>query len=464
MKNEKLLTATLALAIVSMCSCTKEVMDEAGLNAEKSSTLTVRTRAAQEGEGNGKISYPINIYVMDGKNACVETLKLASDTNELAANLPEGTYTVYAIAGASEADYDLPSKENASPQSPVTLKESKTHSDLMAAQSTVKLEYGEENTLTLSLSRKVMMLENATIENVPASVKNVSISVIPLYESLLLDGTYSGNNGSETIALEKQADTNTWQSASAKYALAASGPATIKVSMTSASGKTKSYSYSSPETLEANYKIQIKGSYTSSEGIILKGIITGDKWQGTKIIEFTFDESGGTTGGIEEKPGGNEGGEGEKTEGNAPKPGTMYEGCFVLRSQSTGSTTTVTLLSKQELSKLKFTDGDQASIKEAVENGISQLTSETKVKGWRLPSKDELEYINSNFDSVNDGLSACKCEGMYKNSGGTTYHYYFLKPDGTITSYSLFDQTEKAPRSERASFILRAFTTLEFSE
>lgn len=48
------------------------------------------------------------------------------------------------------------------------------------------MAYGEENTLTLSLERKVMLIENVSIKNVPSNVIAVNVTISPLYENLLL--------------------------------------------------------------------------------------------------------------------------------------------------------------------------------------------------------------------------------------------------------------------------------------
>lgn len=48
------------------------------------------------------------------------------------------------------------------------------------------MAYGEENTLTLSLERKVMLIENVSIKNVPSNVIAVNVTISPLYENILL--------------------------------------------------------------------------------------------------------------------------------------------------------------------------------------------------------------------------------------------------------------------------------------
>ncbi len=125
----------------------------------------MRAGNAAEGE-EAYISYPANIYVFDSGDACVATTKLASGSDEISLKLPEGTYGVYAVAGADDVCYALPTKANASKSSAISLNPGSVHSDLMSANNTVSLAYGEENTLTLSLERKVMLIESVKPKSV----------------------------------------------------------------------------------------------------------------------------------------------------------------------------------------------------------------------------------------------------------------------------------------------------------
>ena len=152
------------------------------------------------------------------------------------------------------------------------------------------LAYGEENTLTLSLERKVMMLESVTINNVPSSVTAVAVSVSPLYENIKLDGSYSGEKGEYIADLVREGESNVWKSTGAVYLLEAAGAATVKVSFT-ANDKIHSYSYLCPQELKANYKVNISGTYRG-DGVELNGSITGVEWAGTTNVTFEFDETG----------------------------------------------------------------------------------------------------------------------------------------------------------------------------
>ena len=190
MKN-KLITFLLLFMAVSFFSCEKFSDDEVFNDKDANSMLVIRTRVAQvEGaEGTAKISYPVNVYIFDESGRCVYLEQIVSEEEILSLNLPEGSYDVYALAGTDAEAYELPTKENAVKDAVVALKDGHGHGDVMTAHNSVTLAYGEENTLTLSLERKVMMLEAVTINNVPSSVTAVAVSVSPLYENIKLDGS-----------------------------------------------------------------------------------------------------------------------------------------------------------------------------------------------------------------------------------------------------------------------------------
>lgn len=476
MKNKALNLLLLFAAVVSLFSCEKYNEDTDFSSKEANSTLKIKTRALDENETTeSKISYPINVYIFY-ENSCVETALIESESSSISMKLPEGSYEVYAIAGADAENYNLPSKDNATKEYLISLKADKTHGDLMTAKNNVTLAYGEENTLTLSLERKVMLLENVSIKNVPSNVTAVSVTISPLYENILLNGEYSGENGSQTINLTKGSDGTTWENDVNTYLLEACGQATIKVSLKT-DAVTKSYSYTCSDELKANYKINISGTYNEN-GITLNGTITGATWNGTKNINFNFDESGSTTDVSTDTDKDGEEGQDDKEEtdetitGNAPQAGTLYKGCYVLKTEQIGGGTKVTLMSIGSAKGLVFINNDQASIKQAIEHKIDSIAAKTDgIEGLRVPALEELKYIKDNVDAINDNLDNLGKDRFLIGSG-TLYSYYFLDEDGTIKSYCPYwdkpDSTTSCIstnlKSERNSIILRAFVTITFTE
>ena len=179
-----------ALVMLALCGCKKNVPDEAEYNEKANALLQVQTRAGETGE-DATVSYPVNVYVFQEEQC--KALQTISDTEQtLSISLEEGLYTVYAIGGASETDYVIPSKDNATPSSIIALQDGKTLTDLMAAMSTVTLVEGETNTLTLSMERKVMLLQSVVISNLPTYATAVSVSIAPLWQNLTIETEFTG--------------------------------------------------------------------------------------------------------------------------------------------------------------------------------------------------------------------------------------------------------------------------------
>lgn len=438
----------LLLAAMTLFSCEKFSDDENLGDAEANSTLVIRTRAAMaQVDEDAKVSYPVNVYVFNG-DACVAVETIASDADEMKLALPEGSYHVYAIAGADAENYELPTKDNATKESVIALKADRQHGDLMTADNAVTLAYGEENTLTLSLERKVMMLENVTINNVPGSVTAVSVTVSPLYENLLLDGTCSGNEGSYTLNLTREGETSTWKNDAGVYLLAAaSTPATVKVTF-SVNDKPTSYSYSCTEKLAANYKVNISGTY-SSDGVEMKGQIIGETWEGTTNVVFDFDGSGSTEA---VEPGGDEEPGGEVT-GDAPVAGTIYKGCYVLRVEGN----VATLMTLKKIDYLSF---DDTSLETVISENIASLVEGLEVVGgWRLPNREEIDYVYTHKTEINDNFHLIKDVPL--DNFAATETFFYRENDNTIKVFPLTNGEPYEPTSGKATN-LRAFTTKTF--
>ena len=406
--SNNLLTVMIAALLVS---CSKEVVltDD---TPEPNSTLTIRTRAG-DGDlagtaGEAKISYPIFIYVFDESGKCSSVETMDEGDSEISTDLLEGSYNVCAVAGADASGYTLPPKETATPATPIELLDGASHGDLMTASNVVTLVDGGENTLTLTLVRRVMLVQNVEIDQVPVSVKSVSVTIEPLHETLCLDGTYTDGQAGVALELSNVAGTRTWKSADAAYCLEPSAEAaTITVSMTGEDGVTHSYSYTCAEKLEANYKVNISGTYTEKAGVSLTGTIIGATWDGEKNISFDFDESGSYVSGGDagqDNSGGGDGVQRPVIDDEPPAAGALYKGkYYVLRSEPSadGAETVVTLMTTEEKAGLVFDAADQASVRAAVDAAIREMADGTDgVTGWRLPTAEECDYIYDNTGEI----------------------------------------------------------------
>ena len=423
-----------ALAVLGLTACEKglvEDIEDVGDGQVKNSLLQVRTRAGGLASDEATISYPVTVYVFQGEE-CQAVQTIGDEGQTLNVPLVEGTYSVYAVGGASASDYLLPDASDALSTSAIALREGHEHGDLMAASATATLVDGGTNTVTLGMTRKTMLIQDVTIKKIPTAATAVSVTIAPLWQSLTIGGTYSTTNGSSTIALTRQEDGRTWQNAASAYLLPpCSQPASVSVNIT-IGGKTKTYTYSCSDQLEAGYKINIDGTYTEAVGVNLTGTITGATWLGERTISFEFDENGSSI--VDDDNGGGNGNNDTPDDtDNFPSVGSIYQGCYVLASivADDGQSAELTLLSPNETTIGKaYNDASFIGHPEVLEALIDEKLAEADVDGisdWRLPTYNELNSIYASLDAINEAFeSDVSASGKYLYDASDTVLYRIL--------------------------------------
>ena len=422
--NKQMLFAS-ALAVLGLTSCEKGLdVGEDGMSSDvgqvKNSLLQVRTRSGGSGS-EATISYPLQVFVFSG-DECQAAQTIGDEGQTLNIALTEGTYTVYAVGGASAADYVLPTADDATTTMALALREGHEHGDLMTASATVTLADGEANTVTLGMERKAMLLQSVVIKKIPTAATAVSVSVSPLWQSLTVGGSYAGAGGSYTVALEKQSDNRTWQSTETTYLLPPStSPASITVRITTAGG-TRGYTYSTSDQLEAGYKINIDGTYTEAVGVTLTGTITGAEWLGERTISFNFDENGSSAG--------DDNNDNPNNSDNFPAAGDTYEGCYVLAVtvEEGGESAELTLLSPNE----KSVKGNTVTFDLLQSTAAAHGTD--GISGWRPMTRSEAELL----------------QAAHANLDIADYHNYLFDDSGTVKQMLMDDGSVSTPTSSTA--------------
>ena len=413
--------------MVTLGSCAQEVINE-DLSASDS-RMTVMTR----GEGD-PITSPVRLYVFDSDDHCVTMETLDAGSSSFTKNLPAGSYDVYALAGVDESRYVLPSKDEATKTTPITLKTGEQLGDLMTGHSSVTLSDGNTNETTLNLSRKVILLKSIVIKEVPAGTTDVSVKISPIQESLLLNGTYQGDEGAFSVALTKQSDGTTWKMATEDvYLLPSVGKPTITITI-----GTTAFPYNCPNELEANHKITIEGSYkeptTTPAELALTGTINGVTWGEDHHVSFDF--------GPADKP--------STPSGDIPAEGSTYLGCYVLKVNGNE----VTLLSpSQEFRPVSTTDSQNDMT--TVINGKLSSWEQAISDNWRLPNSNDAETIASNY---NDLKSRNDIGSPFSNS-----YSYLLTCENQIKTFRLNQQGNLnivEASSATATICLRPVTTI----
>ncbi len=406
MMNRKVLFWPLAAMLLTACEkgLVDGVADVAPTGQAAKSVLQVRTRSGGSAGGEATVAYPVTVYVFSGEE-CRAVQTIGDEGQTLNIGLVEGTYSVYAVGGASSSDYVLPTTDDAAATSAIALREGHSHGDLMTAQATATLTDGGTNTVTLGMQRRTMLIQSVVVKKVPTAATAVSVTIAPLWQALTVGGTFSGVSGSQTIALTKQSDGRTWilDGESGEHVLPPSSqPASVSVNIT-IGGATKTYTYSCSDQLEAGYKINIDGTYTEAVGVSLTGTITGATWLGERTISFEFDESGSSA---SEPNNPSDPSEPSEPSSDFPAVGDTYQGCYVLAVtvDDGGESAELTLLSPNEQAATTTGNADAA---------LAALGA-VGISDWAVPTKAQMQLVEAKL--LADDASLAGMKYLYRKS------------------------------------------------
>lgn len=422
--NRKALFWPLAAVLLTACEkgLDEGIADVAPAGQVTNSVLQVRTRSGGSAGKEATVAYPVTVYVFSGEE-CRAVQTIGDEGQTLNIGLTEGTYSVYAIGGASSSDYVLPTTDDATATSAIALREGHSHGDLMTAQATATLTDGGTNTVTLGLQRRTMLIQSVVVKKVPTAATAVSVTIAPLWQALTVGGTFATAGTSSTIALTRQEDNRTWTlpSLSGEGSSAAlpshqgegpgvgsvfllppsSQPASVSVNIT-IGGATKTYTYSCSDQLEAGYKINIDGTYTEAVGVNLTATITGATWLGERTISFEFDESGSSA---SEPNNPSDPSEPSEPSSDFPAVGDTYQGCYVLAVSTIDETSAeLTLLSPNEQAATTTGNADAA---------LAALGA-VGISDWAVPTKAQMQLVEAKL--LADDASLAGMKYLYRKS------------------------------------------------
>lgn len=416
---------SLLCAATVMASCTNEWEEAFISDTGDAGTLVVSTRAG--GTEDDAVSYPVLVYVFDESDACVAVDDISEGETEVTFTLTEGVYTVCAIGGASEEHYDMPSEEDATPESVIELWEGAGYTDLMTATEELTVTTDEADSLTAELIRRVVLLQSVTMEGVPEDIVGVDMTFSPLYGGLQLDGEYSEKDGEHTISLvQNDEDASVWEDAAEEYMPGSSDSVVITVCFLWEDGVTTSYAYTYPEAFEANHKINVFCTYTG-ESVRVTGKITAEDWAGDETIEFEFGE----------------GDEAGVSDTSVPDVGDIYEGAFIWKvEEATDGGYTVSMMSAATDSIFVSLANDslKAVATAKITASVAELISAQETSDGRtVGSLEDMEYIYDHFDDLNERLDAQGCDVFVRGETSTKSAYLYLSDTGEWERFYMYD-------------------------
>ncbi len=420
MKTTKLFTAA-CCCIIALVGCSKEIISDEENQLARTSQLSITTRA----DGDLANIKDGRIYVFNQAGTCIEVLTTAEATQSATTLLAPGTYQVYAVGSEDLSRFSLPDKDNAKADSKISLNEGNAMEDFLATQAQVTLEDGVTQQLNLHMERKVTSLTSITIKKVPTDVTAVSVTLEPLYSSILLDGTFPNETEPAKMVLTKKED-GTWQTTPNMLHFPSEGKPTITITFTREDGL-KSYSYTANEELAANHHFTIEGTYTQSQGVTLTGIIYNSEWGEDKTITFDFDDEN-----ISDNDGDDDSG---NTDVTMPTPGSTYKGCYVVAVNGNKAT----LLSPTEKNNIKIYTDDLDAALETINNELSSWSPVEDINGtWRVATEPEARIFITDPNSFNLTRSPCYyliSDGATLNEVEATVDSEGNKTAGATTDY-----------------------------
>lgn len=391
--------------ILCVSGCAGDVFNEP-VGTDPTGELRVMTRSGDE---NTTPLAGASVYLFNSSGACASILTSDASGTYASAKLPAGSYTLYALGGDGLSSLVLPTQAEATPSSVLTLVENQSLGDLLMTQSTVTLDDGESEDVSLALERKVLEMTSVTINQVPDDITGVQVSVGALYGQVQLNGEYVASSSAPCVITLTSQGSGTWAATPQLITFPSKSKPVITITFTADGAEPRSYSYSSDEELLANHKYNLEGTYTEPLGVTITGTITAQAWDSSATgIAFDFDESNST----------NSSSSNESTDG--PKAGDLYNDYYVVSVDA--SNRKAVLLCKTDVA---YDDG--------VSNINTRLSQISRIEGstgnWRVPTLTESQAFLS--DSKTPGINYGS--NYYCLNNGELNMVKVEKTNGTIT-------------------------------
>lgn len=247
---------------------------------EPKSTETYRLQIEWSQAQQAQIRYPLFLYLFDEQGAFIRREKIENKNSMVSWKLPKGVYAYSLLSGFDEAIYSLPIEYGFhsffSPQSNPTY-------PLLIGRGKVDLQ--QDISANIQLEYMVARISFCFTE-VPDEVKNISISITPVYAGCAFDGNYWKTE--KTYWTTLQADGKGIWTATSNYIFPSEkGKILITLKVEKSNG-TESHTMNYTEPFKAGVPYKIYGSFHNGSLTIEQGEVT--EWLPEKEIEFPLDD------------------------------------------------------------------------------------------------------------------------------------------------------------------------------
>lgn len=428
-----LYTSIICGFISLFASCQKGFEDEEDISSSLQ-PLKVVARSADE---NAEICYPLHIYAFNqkGENAARQTIESEEEAIEL--ELPKGDFQIFAIAGCSE-EYSLPERPKITDK--IQMEDGKgAKNPIMTGKADISI--GDKSSrLEITLSYAVTAI-SVELKGLPADVASVSLSLSPMYSSLLMSGEYEDKGGK--IEIPCWLDTENIWNANTLYTFPGSGEeTTLSILVTKKDGTETTYAYTYKGIPEVNRAFNVSGNYTG--GITVGGEFIVKGWEEPIQVNFDFglieEESGKDDTENEEDNSGEE----EEDNLNAPEVGSIWNDAIVVNVEDNN----VLVMSLEEWA--------------CYADDLNALMGEIGVDGWDLPITSEAKLLNQTFQGNNlSMLNDLLWDNNYDQIDET--RRYFYNHNGYIYAFGFKSSSQFREAGLKTKYRLRLVKTIKLS-
>ena len=427
---------TLIIFAFYFTACQK-LADE-GEDEENSSTDGVALKITPRTESTTQIKYPVHLYAFTDDGEYVAEKAILSDEQSMELNLPKGKYFILAISGATD-DYIFPKVPSLS-DGIIMKKGNYAKNSLMMGKANVTL--GTKGAkVDLQLTYMVASVD-ITLQNVPADVSSVKVSMSSLYSSMSFEGEYSDGDGELVVECQKES-TGVWV-AGPLYVFPGSGTKTsFSVALENGEG-TRTFGYTYKGIPQANHPFNVMGSYNGD--LAVSGNLLPNKWENPIEVEFDFGTNGSA---------GDDNDDEDPDVSNIPPIGSIWKGCIVADVSEMGNGgVDLLLMSLEEW---------EGTIYEAED--LIQNYTVSNISGWRLPIEIEAKLLKSLFSGnylmqLNNKITD---EGYLNIDDGSDSRYLCYK-EGVPYSFQFISSSRVTKAGTTKQYFIRAVKTYHYTE
>ena len=172
MKTLSTILMTAMCGMLALSSCSEEVIPFDKLRDRNEVIVTTR--------GNTDTPLQTRLYIFNEAGRCIQ--QLAPDDHEqfVTTSLTTGTYDLYGMGSDELSNFALPTIEDATPTTEITVAPGKQRGDLLIGHEQITLEDVDHENIDIQLTRKVTHVTSMIIHEVPSDVDQVSVSITPM--------------------------------------------------------------------------------------------------------------------------------------------------------------------------------------------------------------------------------------------------------------------------------------------